>query len=73
MTVQVVLVVAMSPAVRVWEDERVRTSISGETGCLPLWIMELYPRLTPTHEKNKTKQKVDGAQTDLQGLQASEF
>lgn len=29
MTVQVVLVGAMTPAVRVWEDEQVRTGISG--------------------------------------------
>lgn len=37
-TVDVVLVVAMTPAVGVWKDEQVRTSVLGETGCPLSWI-----------------------------------
>ena len=73
--VQVVTVVAVTPALGVWEDERLRTSIRGKTGCLLLWMVELYLQLKSTYEKNKqtNKQKLDETQADLQGLQASEF
>ena len=49
--VQVVTVVAVTPALGVWEDERLRTSIRGKTGCLLLWMVELYLQLKPTHEE----------------------
>ena len=46
-TVDVVLVVAMTPAVGVWEDERVRTGVSGGDWLpavmdLPAWEMVLW-------------------------------
>lgn len=41
-TVDVVL--AVTPAVGVWEDEQVRTGVSGETGCRPCgWWSYLQP------------------------------
>ena len=71
MTMQVVMVVAVTPAMGVWEDERVRTSISGGNWLPAIVDGGALLRLKPIHEK--TKQKVDGTQTDLQDRHATEF
>ncbi|XFF93421.1 hypothetical protein AB1E18_019640 [Capra hircus] len=70
-TMQVVMVVAVTPAMGVWEDERVRTSISGGNWLPAIVDGGALLRLKPIHEK--TKQKVDGTQTDLQDRHATEF
>ena len=71
MTVQVVMVVAVTPAAGFWEDERVRTSISRGDWLPAVVDGGALLRLKPIHEN--TKQKVDGTQTDLQGCRATEF
>ncbi|KAI4550007.1 hypothetical protein MJT46_019156 [Ovis ammon polii x Ovis aries] len=68
---EVVMVVAVTPAVGVWEDEQVRTSISGGDWLPAVVDGGALLRLKPIHEN--TKQKVDGTQTDLQGRRATEF
>ncbi|KAI4529143.1 hypothetical protein MG293_020817 [Ovis ammon polii] len=68
---EVVMVVAVTPALGFWEDERVRTSISGGDWLPAVVDGGALLRLKPIHEN--TKQKADGTQTDLQGCRATEF
>ena len=56
-TVQVVMVVAVTPAVGVWEDERVRTSISGGDWLPAIVDGGALLRLKPIHEKTTTTKK----------------
>ena len=70
-TVDMVLVVVVTPAMGVWEDEQVRTSVLGGDWLPAVVDGGALPTTEARHEK--TKQKVDGTQANLQGLQASEF
>ena len=57
MTVQMVMVVAMTPAVGVWEDELVKTSISGGDWLPVVVDAGALLRLKPIHEKKKKKNR----------------
>lgn len=72
MTVDVVLVVAVTPAVGVWEDERVRTGVSGGDW-LPARV-DSGGALATTRANAGEKQTKSGLESGLlQGLYASEF
>lgn len=71
-TVDVVLVVAVTPAVGVWEDERVRTGVSGGDW-LPAAVDSGGAFATAEAEAWKTQTESHVPEASLQGLHASRF
>ena len=57
--VSVVVVLAVTPAVGVWEDELVKTSISGGDWLPVVVDAGALLRLKSIHEKNKTESRRD--------------
>ena len=72
MTVDVVLVVAVTPAVGVWEDERVRTGVSGGDW-LPAVVDSSGALATTKADAWKKQTESHVTRVCLKGLLASKF